>query len=189
MLTLEWWNQLEEQWKKAFNEAFWNKGAVLDAPNEEELKDISTTTVLRIVGPEAPYPNCSFELTNSSGLAALTQLEILVLTYHRIDKIGEISNLTSLKSLFLNGNYTKDISGMEKLVNLEELYIQDNEIEDTSAVGKLEKVKTLYVAKNKISTFAVPPNIKSFHGMPNENIPDSEIIRLERDLRILVKEG
>lgn len=189
MLTLDWWNNLEDQWKKAFNEGFWNKGSILDAPTEEELKDISTTTVLRLVGPDAPYPNCSFNLTNLTGVEQLNQLEILIVAFHHIKEINPIVGLTKLKSLFLNSNYIEKLDGIENLKEIDQLYIQDNQIADISPIVGLDKVHTLYVTKNKIMRLDIPPNVKELYCLPNEQITRKEIDRVEHDLRVMCKDG
>ena len=74
-----WWLQLEPQWQMAFQETVLGHK---NAPTHDELQTIATLTVLRFVGPSAPYPNMSFELTNLSGLSHLSHLETIIVTHH-----------------------------------------------------------------------------------------------------------
>lgn len=188
-LTIEWWNSLEDQWKKAFNEAFWNKGSVLDAPSEAELVDISTTPTLRIVGPEAPFPNCSFELTNLSGCSELTTVETFVVTFHQIESIKELSKHTKLNAVFLISNKIKSLEGLEHATAMRDLYVQDNQIESLAPIANLSGLKLLNCVTNKLSKVELPPNIKEFYCLPNENITDREVMRIENDLGIRCRKG
>ena len=100
-----WWNYLEPQWQQAFNEAVLNKrGMPTTAPSDENLKLILESKVLRLAGPTAPYPNVSIEVNNCSGLEALKDLEILVITHAKLTDLKMMKNFPNLVSIFVNNN-------------------------------------------------------------------------------------
>lgn len=113
---LNWWRHLEPQWRSAFQLAFFGH---TNSPEDDELERLWQTPVLRFAGPKAAYPNLNFELTNCSGLASMHHLEILVLTNHRIESIGEVADMPELRSLFANNNAIRSLAGIESLVKLE----------------------------------------------------------------------
>ena len=94
-----WWLQLEPQWQLAFQETVLGHK---NAPTDDELQNIGSLTVLRLVGPSAPFPNMTFELTNLSGLSHLTNLEMLFVTHHAIHSLKELEKLDKLTKLFIN---------------------------------------------------------------------------------------
>ena len=82
----EWWDSLESQWKKAFNEAVLGNGPIENRPTRTEMESIHSAPAFRFAGPRAPYPNMSFELSNMTGLEKLDQVETLVVTFHSIQQ-------------------------------------------------------------------------------------------------------
>lgn len=188
-LSLSWWNELEDQWKKAFNEAIWRKGAVLDAPNEEELEWLATSPALRFAGPRAPYPNMTFELSNLSGLPALKTTETLVLTYHSLRSIEEVAHLKRLKSLFVNNNLIRSLDGIQPLRHLEMLYAQYNELDSIEQIRKLTKLREVYIHDNQLNSLEGlredhTKALETFIVLPNKQLPDKEVLRVENKLGI-----
>ena len=189
VLSLEWWEQLEEQWKIAFNQAFWKKADLLAQPTNDELKDLRTTPTLRIVGPGAPFSNCSIQLTNLKGLTALTQIEMLFLTDHNIRSIESLKKMSKLNTLFIHNNPLKSIDGIQGLKQLKELFIQNTQIESLAPIHSLSSLQTLNCAATQINKLVIPPNLKTLMCIPNENLPDREIIRVENRLGIRCRQG
>lgn len=184
ILTIGWWKGLEDQWKKAFNASFFNKGSIVDTPNEKELQELGESAVIRIAGPGAPYPNLGFELSNLSGIKKLYHLETLIVTHHQIKDVFPLEKLEKLKSVFLNNNHIGSLVGMEKLDKLTELYIQDNMIQDIEPISKLKSLLLLNCVANRISELPLPPHLKELYCLPNENMTDREILRIENRLGI-----
>lgn len=186
MRRLRWWADLEPQWRAAFQIAFFCHA---NPPNSEELEMLWQASVLRLAGPKAPYPNLNFELTNCSGLAGLSNLQILVLTNHRIETIREVSQMSKLKSLFVNNNLIRRLDGIEPLKNLEQVYAQVNRIESLEPIRHLVNLREVYVSLNALTTLdgltrTHTRALKTFFCLPNEHLPDREVIRVERNLGI-----
>jgi hypothetical protein len=185
----KWWDALEPQWKKAYNETVLNKGPVEAPPTEEELDYLLTSPVLRLVGPGGSHPNMSFQLTNLSGLPGMKDLEILVVTDHQINDTQDLASLTRLKSLFLANNGLKSLKGLEKLAALEQLHVNVNLIEDLSPISQLSSLNLLNCAHNQISVLDIPKSVKKLFCLPNDELPDAEIIRIERNKGLLCRRG
>jgi len=73
---------------------------------------------------------------------------------------------------------------MEKLDELTELYIQDNMIQDIEPISKLRSLRLLNCVANQISELPLPPHLKELYCLPNENMTDREILRVENRLGI-----
>lgn len=161
-------------------------------PSEAELEMLHHRQVIRLAGPTAPFPNCSIELTDLSGIEALARLETVIITHHSIETIEAVAGLPQLKSLFLFNNHIKSLAGIEGLVNLEQLYVQCNRIESIKAIEPLLNLKEVYISDNNISsldglTEAHAENLKKFVCLPNERLKQKEIIHVERDLGIICR--
>lgn len=183
---LKWWMDLEPQWRAAFQYAFFQHTS---HPSAEELENLWQTPVLRLVGPKAPHPNMSFELTNCSGLAGMSNLEILVLTNHRLETIGELASLPQLKSLFVNNNAIRTLEGIESLNHLEQLYAQINQIDSLAPIRNLTKLREIYISLNAVKTLDGLTRkhanaLKGFYCLPNDELTDRDIMRVERNLGI-----
>lgn len=183
---LRWWVDLEPQWRAAFQYAFLGHAS---QPSADELENLWQTPVLRFTGPKAPAPNVRFELTNCSGLRGMSNVEILVLTHHRIDSLTELGDLTNLKSLFVNNNAIRSLEAVERFRKLEQLYAQFNQIESLLPVRELTNLREIYVNFNALKTLdgltrKHGRTLKAFFCLPNEHLSDREVIRAERSLGI-----
>jgi hypothetical protein len=183
---LHWWIQLEPQWKKAFAETCFRH---INEPTQEELTLLYQAPAIRFAGPSAPYPNMSFELTNLSGLIALTNLEILVAVHQQLKTITELKSLSRLSNLFLYNNNINSLEGIEGLINLTQLYVQENEIASILPVQKLINLKELYINSNKITsleglTEEHADKLELFFCKPNEGLKQKELLRTEKETGI-----
>ena len=186
MINLNWWQRLIPEWKSAFAETFFKHP---NEPTDDELAQLFLCPVLRLVGPRAPYPNMTFELTNLSGVTALINLEILIVAYHQVTKIAEVCNLHKLKSLFINNNNISTLTGIEELIMLEQLYVQHNAVSSIKEVGALVNLKELYIHDNNISsliglTDAHTEKLETFYCKPNSQLKQREMLRVENQLFI-----
>jgi Leucine Rich repeats (2 copies) len=189
MLNPDWWKNLEPLWKQAFAITLFKHP---DEPTQEDLALVYNAPALRFAGPEAPFPNMSFEVTNLTGVSQLPNLEILVVTHHKIISIKELETLQRLKSLFLFNNQIKSLEGIEALENLEQLYVQCNQIESIRPIEKLTNLKEVYVNSNRLSsleglTEQHADKLTNFFCKPNDLLKQKEIIRVERELGILCR--
>ncbi|GJM36510.1 MAG: hypothetical protein DHS20C18_55110 [Saprospiraceae bacterium] len=191
----KWWEDLEIQWKMAYNEAVFGKGPTLEPPKDDELMILLIQAdTLRFAGPLAHHPNVTTPLTNLSGLIPLYHLNYLSITNMLFTSVKELAPFTKLKYLFIYDNQIKSLEGIEKMTELEELYVQNNHLTDLSQIKNLVKIKTLYVTGNKLTkinglTKKHADNIKKFYVQPNENLPDKEIIRVQNELGIICRQG
>lgn len=184
-----WWNMLPACWKMAFNEAILGREATEKSPPEDALKSLQNISVLRFSGPRAPFPNMGFELSDLAGLEQLTRLEILIVTYQQLVSLKGIERLTDLKALYLYNNSIEDLSGLEKLDDLEELYIQNNNISSLEPIRHLRSLRVLYCSGNALTTLgglttAHNKTLRKFQCLPNEYLPDYELVRVKKSLGI-----
>ncbi|RYF82536.1 MAG: leucine-rich repeat domain-containing protein, partial [Chitinophagaceae bacterium] len=78
---IKWWKSLSPEWRQAFALTMLQEK---EQPSDEELCNLRNSSVLRLAGPTAPYPNCNFALNDLSGIAGLQHLEILIVSHHQI---------------------------------------------------------------------------------------------------------
>lgn len=183
-----WWAALSLPWKTAFNEIILGQTSTADMP-DEALNDIWQAPALRFAGPSAPYPNMSIELEDLSGVLDLPRLEIFVFTFQKIDTVVPIGQLTQLKSLFLFNNRIRSLDGVETLTDLQELYVNVNAVESLRPLEHLTRLHTLYCNYNRLRLLdgigkQHVGTLKQFVCLPNEFLPDAEVIRMERDIGI-----
>lgn len=190
--TDKWWDTLEEQWKKAFNEGFFQSGPVVDQPAPDALQALHSSPAIRLAGPTATYPNMSFELTNLSGLAELKQLETLVVINHNITSPKELKDLRGVKALFLYYNELTDLEGISQMTDLETLYVQGNHLKSIKEVENFLQLKEFYCNYNQLESLdgLVEAHSKSLTGLyclPNDELPQKEVIRVQNELGILCR--
>ena len=189
-----WWAALSADWKKAFNQCVFNKGESTDDPSDEELHALWHLPVVRFAGPRALYPNLSFELEDLSGLAELTRLKIVVVAHHRIRSVEPLAALHELESLFVFDNQLKSLVGLENLKNLKQLYFQSNQITSLEPLKGLSGLTEIYACRNKLTKLdgigsKHANTLKLFRILPNDELPQKEIIRMENKIGIRCLQG
>ena len=189
LTNLNWWKSLSQQWRQAFGISVMRHE---NNPSETEFEMLMNLQVLRLAGPSAPFPSCSIELTDLSGLSAMSKLETVIITHHKIEKIEEVAALSQLKSLFLFNNQIKSLKGIEGLYNLEQLYVQCNRIETIKEVETLVNLRELYISDNNITslnglTEAHSDKLRKFVCLPNDQLKQKEIIHVEREMGIICR--
>jgi len=189
-----WWDNLEAQWQKAFNAAFFQKGEIKDLPSDSEFTELFNSPTIRIVGPRGMYPNITFELTNLSGVQQLTNLEFLIVTHCDLKTVEGVEQLSKIKSLFVNSNRLTDIRGVHYLKNLTSIYCNANQLSSILPLKSLTNLETIYCNYNQLQNFygitqAHVEKLKDFYGLPNDNLDKKEIKRLEEGLDIKCKKG
>ena len=180
---------MEPQWLEAFRVSVFRHS---NEPNHAELDALYNMQTIRLAGPTAPFPNIQFELTNLSGIQHLSNLEIVIITHHKIDTIEVLSNLSQLKSLFLFNNCITSLEGIEMLTQLEQLYVQCNQITSIKPIEQLINLKEFYINDNCIATLdglteKHSDKLLKFVCRPNEQLKQKEIIRAERELGIICR--
>ncbi len=185
----QWWESLSPEWRQAFSIAVLQKNT---PPTEEDLETLMNLAVLRLTGPDAPHPNCSFELSDLSGITALANLQILIVSHHALTGIEDVAGLSQLVSLFVFNNRISSLRGIEGLLKLEQLYVQCNELHSMKEVKGLTQLKELYVSDNRLNsleglTEKHAESLKKFVCLPNETLKQKEIIHAERELGIICR--
>jgi Leucine-rich repeat (LRR) protein len=184
----EWWNNLEPQWKRAFNQCVFNQGETEDSPSDKQLKELPGIEVMRFVGPTGPFPNLSFELTNLSGLAELTRLNLLVLNYHQVESMVPLAKLTRLKTLYMHNNQIRSLHGIEGAKNLQGLFVQSNKLVSVRELEGLLQLKEVYLNDNQLTslegiTAKHEGKLENLFALPNP-IGQREIMRIEREVGV-----
>lgn len=185
----QWWESLSPQWQQAFSLSVLQKNTT---PTEEELTLLLDLPVLRLTGPKAPHPNCSFELTDLSGITQLSKLQILIVSHNALTGIEEVAQLPELKSLFVYNNLIESLHGIEQLNKLEQLYVQCNELVSIKEISNLVNLQELYISDNRLTsleglTEQHADKLKRFVCLPNEQLKHKEIIFAERELGIICR--
>ena len=181
---LEWWNNLESQWQKVFSQAVFEHYEEGKDPKDEELINVFSMPVLRVVGLRGEHHNIDFELTNLSGIKHLTNLQTLIITFTPLTSLDGIQYLENLEVLFANNNLLTSITELHYLSHLKECYCNTNRIEDIKAVSALEQLETLYCNDNDLYSLEgiVPSHadkIKNLYCLPNDRIKPKDIRRVE----------
>lgn len=184
-----WWNGLSDQWKKAINQAGFQKGEVTDEPSIDEMHSLWHVEALRFAGPGAMFPNLSFEIGNLDGVKELTNLKVLVAINSGIRSLKPIARLVGLEGLFVMENELKTIEGIEQMKNLKQFYFQDNEVKSIESMEKLTNLVDVFAFGNKIKSLKGLSEKHSrylinFKILPNEKLRQKEIIKTENRLGI-----
>ena len=191
----KWWNDLEMQWKMAYNEAVFGVGPTLAPPADDPLMLLLIgVDTLRLAGPTAFNSNVSTPLTNLSGLLPLYNLKYLSITHMKIKEVRSLRHFTKLEHLFLNENQIESLQEIESLVHLRELYVQHNQITDTKPISKLTNLETLYISNNPITSLqgitpAHEEKLRKCYVLPNEQLRDREILRVQNEVGIICSKG
>lgn len=190
-----WWENLEMQWKMAYNEAAYGIGPTLEPPSDDHLMLLLIgIDTLRFAGPFAAHPNITTPLTNLSGLVPLYNLTYLSITHMHITDLSVLRYFGKLKHLFVQYNRLKSLNGIEPLTQLETLYVQGNEIETLAPIKRLTNLETIYATDNKLSSIdglstAHEEKLRKFYVIPNKDLRDREILRVQNELGIICREG
>ena len=191
----QWWMKLEMQWKMAFNEAVFGKGPTIEPPKDDELMILLVgADTLRFAGPLAYKPNMTTMVTNLSGLIPLYHLTYLSLTNTHITSLKELRHHTKLQHLFVYENKLTSLEGIEGMKDLKNLYFQHNQITDLTPLKKLKNLDTIYACNNKLTkinglTEKNTKKLKKFYIMPNNDLPDREIIKFQNTVGIICRKG
>ncbi len=192
-LANNWWNNLSDPWKKAFNEVALRRSST-EALGDEMLLTVFNSPNHRFAGPNAPYPNMTFELEDLSGIVGLPNAELVVVIFHQLTHIREVSNLHNLRSLFVYNNQITSLEGIEALTELRELYCNVNQITTLKPLEGLTNLKTLYCNYNLLSNLdgigeQHADTMEEFYCLPNPNLKDSVAMRFEREVGIRCKKA
>lgn len=190
----QWWDALPAIWHRAFNQAYWGKGEVLLAPTDEELHSLWHAEVLRLAGPRALYPNLSFELDELEALRPLHHLKFLVVIHHRIRSLAPLAGLTGLTGLFVLDNALESLVGVESLKALTVLQFQYNAVASLEPLRHLTQLEEVYATHNALRslegiTEAHSDRLRAFRVLPNAQLPQREVIKVENLMGVRCLQG
>ncbi len=188
-----WWSNLTDAWKQAFNEVALRRSST-ESLGDEMLLTVFTASNHRFAGPNAPYPNMTFELTDMSGLVGLPNPVVVVVTFHQLSHIREVANMSSLRSLFVFGNQITSLEGIENCTELIDLYFMENKVESLLPLKDLIHLKNLYCTNNLISDLTGigiqhQDTLENFFCQPNPNLKNSTAFAFEQETNIRCRKG
>lgn len=189
----KWWNKLEDQWKLAYSQAYFQQREIY-TPTTVEIQQLLEAPVLRLASPGAYHPSMGFDLTNLSGLQGLKKLELLFVVHHQLNNLEEIAELTQLKQLVVYNNGLTSLCGIEKMLALEKLYVQENNLTSIKEIESLTQLQEFHFFKNPLASLdGLGPqhqdNMKHILAFPTESLSEDEIQRKQQQTGILFEKG
>ncbi|MFK7950066.1 MAG: hypothetical protein AB8G11_20920 [Saprospiraceae bacterium] len=150
-LENRWWN-LSDNWKKAFQQAFFRNGENIYLPSEKDLRALFSTTKLEIVGNGIllfGLEQLSFKLNDLRGLEHFSQLKALNLAGNQFKNLKGIEHLKNLELLNLTANQLTTLRGIRHFKKLKYLFIRDNHLKNLSEIQHLMQLEILDCMNNK----------------------------------------
>jgi serine/threonine protein kinase len=142
----QWWNQLDDNWKKVFKKAIgvgFFKGIFgLDDLDNNDLEQIFSLQGLKC------WNN---QLSDLEPLRALTKLQTLVFHGNQLSDLEPLRALTNLQELGCWENQLSDLEPLRALTNLQKLHCSHNKLNDLEPLHALTKLQELDCSYNKIS--------------------------------------
>lgn len=146
-----WW-ELSDDWKKAFQHTFFRNGETVYLPSEKDLRALFSVEKLEIVGNGIllfGLKQLSFKLIDLSGLQYFTQLKELNLAGNNLKNLNGIEHLKRLELLNLTANQLTTLRGIRHLKNLKNLFLRDNNLKNLSEIQHLKHLEVLDCINNK----------------------------------------
>ena len=152
---LEWWLDLEPQWRLAFTESIFIKGKSKSKnqyrPSDKELIFLFEQKKLFICGA-GEFTNrnnlrrITFQLTNLSGVKNLTNLTRIECDYNdKISSLEPLRNLVNLEVLWADNNQIVDLSPLMELPKLIQLCIWNNQITSIEPILSMTNLTELTI--------------------------------------------
>jgi hypothetical protein len=165
---IQWWFDLEPQWRQAFVEAAFMykrlKGKENYTPSDKELKHLFQMKQFEVCGEgefenRNNYPVITFQLTNLTGLTNLTHLERVECDYNgQIESLEPLRHLKKLQTLWCDNNRISDLSPLIGLPYLTALCCWNNQISNIEALTAMPQLRDLtfglYNQGNPIEDFS-----------------------------------
>ncbi|MEM6772539.1 MAG: leucine-rich repeat domain-containing protein, partial [Bacteroidota bacterium] len=191
----QWWRDLELQWKLAYNEAVFGVGPTVEPPHDDHLMLLLLQIdTLRFAGPGAENANVTTPLTNLSGLIPLYHLSYLSVTFMHLTGLTELARHTRLQHLFVYNNQLASLKGIEQATGLVNLYAQCNKLRDVEPIRRLVQLETIYVNYNELTSLGGitqkhEEKLRRFYALPNDDIRDREILRVQNEIGIICRKA
>lgn len=159
----DWWNSLEDQWKKAYNFNL-GRGEVATTPADVQITTLLKSTSLSIYSNNACVfcsPKMSFQLSNLSGIRYLTLLEYLYIDSHSVSNLEPVSNLKNLKTVSFtvneSNNNVLDISPLQNLTKLESIFTQSGNLKSLEPLRNLTNLTSLVLRNTNFDGSSLEP--------------------------------
>jgi Leucine-rich repeat (LRR) protein len=161
---LEWWRQLDSEWKTIFMNAI----HIQYQPNEQELYQIINLTEL----------DCRYHplVSNFKPLKFLKNLIKLDCSLTSSNDLHGLAHLQNLQSLSCWGNEIKDLEALSNLQQLESLYCAENQITDLTPLENLSNLKSLSCWNNPIISLEPLLQLENLEYL---NCKDTQISQLQ----------
>ncbi|HDN26647.1 MAG TPA: leucine-rich repeat domain-containing protein [Thioploca sp.] len=145
----KWWEQLDDNWKKVFKNAIYEKGMTNFfkitlglKPSDSDLDKIFLLQKL----------NCGCnEISDLETLRPLTQLQVLICSNNSVSDLEPLRLLTQLQHLDCNSNKISCLEPLRSLTQLRKLYCGNNQISHLESIRPLTQLQELYCGWNHIS--------------------------------------
>ena len=155
---LEWWLDLEPQWKKAFSQAvfFENKKGEIKKflPTDSQLVYLFELKTLLVCGSgnfknRNNSANINFQLTNLNGVENLTNLTRIECDFNGlIESLEPVRHLKKLETLWADNNNVTDLSPLTELFNLRGLCVWNNQISSLAPLATMYQLTDLTLGLN-----------------------------------------
>ncbi len=139
-----WWDSLEDQWKRAFKYKVLWLSKNTNKPSDEKIKEIFNRKEISLG---------DFSLSNLSGLKHLTNLTSIWCYNNKLTSLVGLENLTNLTTLWCHNNQLTSLSGIENLTNLTYLHCgNNNQLTSLSGIENLTNLTTLWCHNNQLTS-------------------------------------
>lgn len=121
--------------------------------------------------------NKQYWIENLEGIQYVKTAKMIHICYsamvgHQIKDVSPLAALTQLQTLMLKQDNISDISSLGTLVNLETFDVAGNQIDDVSVIQGMTKLKNLNVSSNELQNVEV---LKDLEGLESIDISDNQI--------------
>jgi hypothetical protein len=161
---LEWWRQLDSEWKTILMNAV----NIKYQPNQQEINKIINLREL----------DCRYHplLSNFKALKFLKNLTKLDCSLTNSNDLHDLYKLNNLQSLSCWGNEIINLDALSNLQQLESLYCAENQITDLTPLQNLSNLKSLSCWSNPINN--LEPLLK-LENLEYLNCKDTNISQLQ----------
>ncbi len=150
----DWWNDLSSSWKNVFKKM----QKIVEAPTEEELHQIATSTIIYIAEnkdiesldalsqlSDLKQLYCyNTAITDLKPLSRLHQLEVLDCHNTAIAELAPLQNLKHLDTLIVGYTKIADLRALKALKGLSTIDIQHTQVSDLEPISELPSLKIVY---------------------------------------------
>ncbi len=170
-VRIDWWNSLEDPWKKAFNWHF-GTGEILTILSDKELKQLFDATELAFYGTNSTSEpkRLSFNLTNLSGIRYFTNLYSLECKDNEINSLDLIKNLTNLRYIDFRGNKITTLEPLKSLSNIGYIFCANNSINTLEPLRNLTSLIHVDCSNTPVSSLEPLKNATNLNYLVCNNI-------------------